>query len=384
MSCGGASGGRAKGGGVRRALAVLACAAAMGSATAALAQHGLTGEVDLDRLIGMLDSPRYAVRQEATTALKIDERYTLARLEEALRRPDLTPEQRQRLLDVHWTRFSRTPRAAMGVQFDFVLPQRVVIDRLHDPFPAAKVLEPGDMIVSAAGVRLHGLEASSTMRSVILSHDPGDEVEVVVRRGAKKLTMMVKLGGWADFEGGARGSPSESDIRAAWTVRIARMASPEGAGDEGPIDIGVTSEQWAEMENAARTRRTNRQAALLRSGAGGTPARLLLAGGQPRNDLPDEIERERLELEGKNELNVIQLRRAQQLAEVRPRGTPETPEQEVKRLRQHADRLRQEVAELRQRQLRDELDPRYLAEFEREVIIVEKLVEAVRADAAEQ
>lgn len=387
----GASGSRRFGGGRPARIGALAMTLGVITAciAAAAAQPGQTGATDEDlaRLVALLDSPQHAARAEATLALKIDERFTLARLEAALRNPDLTPEQRERLLDVHKARFERTPRAAMGVQFDYTLPQRVVIGLTHEPFHVSKVLRPGDMITAADGVRLHGPDASGVMRALILSHDPGDEVPVEVRRGAERLNVTIRLGRWADFGGNARGAPVESDIRVSWNARIARALAglPRHGGE--PIPTGLTAAQWAEMERAAQVRRGTHQAAMIREGKAAANPRLILAGGRPRNDLPDEFDRERPELIGKDEINALQWQRMRQQNEIRPRlGATDTPEIEIKRLEDTAARLKREIdrAASREGDPQPHVPPRdQPAELQRQLLLVLQLIEAVRADAAD-
>lgn len=376
-------------------LARIAAVAAVAVASVAAAQPGQTGATDDDlrRLVALLDAPQHAVRHDATLALKIDERFTLTRLEAELRKADLTPEQRQRLLDVHKARFERTPRAAMGVQFDFALPQRVVIERTHEPFHCSKVLRPGDMITAADGVRLHGMDAAATMRSIILSHDPGDEVPLEVRRGAERLDVTIRLGRWNDFGGNARGAPVETDVRIAWVVRTARALAGVNAPGGEPISTGLTAAQWAEMETAAQVRRGQHQSAIVRAGNAGVHApRLLLAGGRPRNDMLDEFERERPELNGKDEFNAIQWQRMRQQSEIRPRGgIPESAEQEIKRLQDQALRLQREIEQAVARQGEGGGEPQppapgreaVLAELQRDLLQIQQLLEAVRADAAD-
>lgn len=383
MTCGRAGRGRTN---LMQRIAATAALAALTALAAAAAQPGQTGatDEDLQRLVGLLNSPKHEVRNEATLALKIEERFTLERLEQALRRPGLTPEQRQRLLDIHLARFERTPRAAMGVQFDYTLPQRVIIQRTYEPFPASRVLRPGDMITAADGVRLHGLDAAVTMRSIILSHDPGDEVPIVVQRGAERLDLTIRLGRWADFQGPARSTPVASDIRAAWLIRIERALRDVPGPASEPISTGLTAAEWAEMERSAQIRRGTRQAELIQSGQATVTPRLLLAGGRPRNDMPDEFDRQRAELNGKDELSALQWQqRMRQQGELRPRiGVPETPDLEIERLRQRAAMVRREIDQANNDgdlQLGRE---QVLAEFQRELALIEQLMEAVRADAA--
>jgi hypothetical protein len=54
-------------------------------------------EKRLTKAVLDLDSPRYAVREKATRELEAFGQTALTRLEEALKRPDLTPEWRTRL-----------------------------------------------------------------------------------------------------------------------------------------------------------------------------------------------------------------------------------------------------------------------------------------------
>lgn len=236
-------------------------------------------------LVNALDSTDFNLRQQATEQLAIHDLVTLEMIEQRLRSDtSLTPEQRQRLMEAGRQRFGRTPRAAMGVMFDQMGPlrDRIVVDRTFEKFPSFTVLQEGDIIDSAAGVRLIGPSARIILRSIIFSRDPGEELDVVIRRGAERLTVKLALGRYQDLDNNA--PLDEPSLTRAWRVRTQQGAG-RGWGAE-PIRSGMTAEQWKDANNENRQRQLATAKPKVRAAAaGGVPP---VAGGTPRARASDE------------------------------------------------------------------------------------------------
>lgn len=192
---------------------------------------------DVDRLINQLGSPDFRTREKATEQLTADDRISLSALETALRRNDLSMESRTRLLQVARAKFSRTPRAAMGVQFGGNLRDRVVVGKTFERFESHRLLQEGDMIVGAGGYRLEGPSGRALLQSLIVSRDPGDVLQVVVRRGAEKLTIDIPLGKFNDLDNNFL--PEDRIVR-AWRLRSAGL---QPQVDE-PVRVKVDASAW--------------------------------------------------------------------------------------------------------------------------------------------
>jgi len=233
-----------------------------------------------DQIVRDLSSRDFVVRHAASARLTANEQFTLEMLETALKRQDLTLEARTRLGSAARQRFFRAPRAALGFQFGLQLRDRVVVGKTFPQFPSARLLEEGDMILRADGLKLDGPMAQTIIKSVIVSHDPGDAITLVLRRGAQKMELSVPLGRFSDLEGG---QIVPDDILArAWRVRL---QSRVGAVGGEPIAIpGAPEAPWGRTDEAALRRA---QGIMLREA--NEPAVQLAGGGMPRGaHLPDD------------------------------------------------------------------------------------------------
>lgn len=204
--------------------------------------------VEAEELITNLSSPEFAVRQRATEQLLSDERLTLPMLEKALARPETTIEARQRLMQVGRQIFLRTPRAAMGVSFDRMFSNRVVVTATYDKFASKRLLEEGDLIVEARGTRLIGPGAQMLLQAIIISHDPGEEIPIVVRRGEQKLALSIPLGRFADLQDVQNNNVPvaaylpEDRLARGWRIRAGRMAPTPQAQ---VIRLSVPAAVWS-------------------------------------------------------------------------------------------------------------------------------------------
>lgn len=251
---------------------------------AALALIGAPASADsFEDLLARLDADELIVRENATDELRrlmgadtdpqaIESAHALERESaEALRTRDLSLEQKLRLLDAMRDRFFRTPRGAMGVQFVQMQPRPmgVELERVVEGFPAGDqgILKRGDVITSVAGISLVGAEfaqlrgnglsaAAERLRYIVISHDPGDTVEMTVLRphavagerplnpaqaaavpgggdlitegpgkNADVLTVRVPLGSFERLQQGAMLDPRL--LNSAWKERVDRLGVPE-------------------------------------------------------------------------------------------------------------------------------------------------------------
>lgn len=199
------------------------------------------GAATLARLLPDLNSPSARTRDEATAALGDDENVTLKQLEQAAATPALTLEQRARLLGVAKTRFFKGPRAAMGVGFGGNLRDRIVVGQTYPPFASARLLEDGDMIIEAGGFKLEGPSARTHLQAIIISHDPGEVLPLVIRRGAERLALDIPLGNFSDLPNTA---PTDSRLERAWRIRTAKLLA-QAPGAAPAIAAPADAVMWS-------------------------------------------------------------------------------------------------------------------------------------------
>jgi|GEM_PF-3904760 len=177
-----------------------------------------------------------------------------------------SPEQRARLLLLGPDAMRRAPRAAMGVRFSQE-DARAVVQATLDGFDSRRALRAGDTLLSIDG---QGVTNQGSARPIIVSHDPGQEVEVQVLRAGKVATVHLTLG---DFDSLDRDEPrgfgsqlSMTDLERAWELRQAREGARQAPA---PLTGAVTSEQWSRLAETGELRRTRATSAVpaRRSGA---------------------------------------------------------------------------------------------------------------------
>lgn len=183
-----------------------------------------------------LGSPDYGVREAATDALMRTGKFPLADIEKALKDPALTREQRARLELAAYRGFADSPRGAIGVQFNQLV-RTAEVEGVIDGFPAGKVLQRGDVITEIDGHPLSSRTTAdggtSTVRALIVSHDPGDEVPIVVQRAGVPTPLTIKLG---DFSRLGNNVVYAYELQAAWQHRLARLT-----GRTAPAPINATA-----------------------------------------------------------------------------------------------------------------------------------------------
>lgn len=225
-------------------------------------------------LAASLDHPSLQVREAALAEILSDSSITLTMIESIMESgklmlPDapptpLSPEQQKRLETIGMARFSQLPRAAMGVQFAPFDSRSngVEITAPIDRFDAKRVLEPGD-IIQKIGVLF--ITRQDQLRTAIISHEPGDEVELQILRAGEQLTVTLFLGHRAALEEqnrALRGGQNNRNwagvdtidtltLQAAWKLRTDRvLAAKRAAENAAPIDSGLSEAQWATLHDA--------------------------------------------------------------------------------------------------------------------------------------
>lgn len=338
----------------------------------------------LNEIIVQMGSGDFLARQAAADKLGKVGQFTLPMLEESLQRKDLSLEARSRLLGVARRRFFETPRAAMGFQFGGTLRDRIVIGRLIDGFPAKKILEEGDMVMSADGYRLEGPVARAVLPAVIVSHDPGESIKLVVRRGAQKLSLDVPLGEFARLEQGAWMGPER--LAPAWRIRAARL----GGGLE-PIRVDVDHDAWF-GKGRDLERRADKQPQM--------EPLVLEGGGMPRLVRGAEMQMltvRDLPIAAQRGLVIINNGRAQARAvgaaailDIDVQEAPVPIEDELKQLAQDRGNFERRVAETEEaiaKENDEESKSRMresLTELRKMLSMIGKQTDALRAEAAEQ
>lgn len=323
--------------------AAVVAALLMTAAAPALAQQEepepapqLSGEAlrhEVAELVAALGSSDVRTRIGATEELRGREDLTLASLEEALAAEGLSAEQRQRLASAAMERFFRGPRAAMGVQWrPDPNATEVVLQMTVPGFHSSDVLEPGDRLEAIAGTPVTD---DRRLRATIISHDPGETVEVALVRQGEPMRVQVRLGNFDDLH---NGRPDAHTFATAWAMRAERRRA---APDASVLDAGLAPDEWLGADA-----RDPGLAGDARVRAGGR----ILPGHPARGDNGEEAAlvaggEARLDAEGRGAV----ARRAQQFQiRIGPDVQAANNLDEARQRRQHLDILRQTLAILDQ------------------------------------
>lgn len=226
--------------------------AAMAMSLPVAAQPGASGlsPLDLTPLLRALDSPRLEEREAAQAELASNSSITLREVLGLLGEVTaLSPEQRARLIGIAREMFVDSPRAAMGVQFGGTVEQGVAIQSAVEGFDSARVLKPGDAILAVDGEPV----TQSRLRAIIISHDPGEALELKIRRigeGGREETLdaTVTLGSMNRLARGG-GYVDVGTLIDAWRERLSRAGVADGPAGR-PIETGVDQAAWLSSAQA--------------------------------------------------------------------------------------------------------------------------------------
>jgi len=206
-----------------------------------LAQGGVRSPAETVRdLVEQLDRPAWLERDLATIELgQLHPDIGLADLEVFISDPDLSFEQRARLMDAALDRYLAHPKGALGVQFGTIRVGAIEVQPIgEDPrFPATALLNPGDAIAMVDGKIVDG---SFDLRAQIVSREPGQVMATTIIRNQRLLDVELELGSFDTLTGAARMDLALA--RAALALRWQRR------GIQTPPDqiVGerITLEDW--------------------------------------------------------------------------------------------------------------------------------------------
>ncbi|MFK7884188.1 MAG: PDZ domain-containing protein [Phycisphaerales bacterium] len=188
-------------------------------------------------LLEQLDSDVWIERERAMASIGASESIPMDSIEAALLGDRLSAEQRMRLERAAVNRFRFEPLGGLGVSFGQASEGAVQIGSVVEGFPAAKILEAGDLI-TAVGDRVIG--GQDHLRAEILSRRPGESLPVLVRRGRIVLELNLPLGEYANLTGAA--SLDDATVAAALRLRRSRAGVPETEPDR--IGTGIDTRTW--------------------------------------------------------------------------------------------------------------------------------------------
>lgn len=210
--------------------------------------------------VAALDSDELLVRDAADEAIRVDDRTNLALIERFLAGPGATSlslEQRERIVKLALELFRHEPRGALGVSFArFDASEGVEISGTVDGFDAARSLRRGDIMRAMDGVPVR---FNNEARAVILSHDPGDELNIEIVRQGEVRSVTVRLGSFHQLRNAYE--PEDMVLAAAWELRCARRSGQAAAELPRVLDPGLSGERWLDLtrNERARERLTMRQ-----------------------------------------------------------------------------------------------------------------------------
>ncbi|MBY0308054.1 MAG: hypothetical protein K2Q09_04860, partial [Phycisphaerales bacterium] len=166
-----------------------------------------------------------------------------------------------------------------GVRFAQAINDRTEIESLTDGFPAAVILKPRDVIREIDGQtvssRISADGSWSTVRALIISHDPGDSVRIVVDRAGVKTPLTVPLGDFTRL--GQSAVATSVELRAAWQHRLRRRLEAAGAGAAaGPLGVSAlidaTALRGGHIDMSGRPADPMDQGFVKRAAVGDTPS----------------------------------------------------------------------------------------------------------------
>lgn len=106
-----------------------------------------------------------------------------------------TRERNARLLE----RSQETAKVAALRELDYEVPEAVVIELVLDGTPADGTLEPGDIVEQADGTLV---STPQDVVDAVRAHEPGETVELLIRRDGRELTVTVGTEAAPEADGG--------------------------------------------------------------------------------------------------------------------------------------------------------------------------------------
>jgi len=207
-----------------------------------VAQAPHTDEQTVRKLVEQLNDDDWLQRDLATIELgELDPGITLEMLERQLGDSNLSAEQRARLQLAALRRYAERPKGALGVSFGTIRVGAIEVQPIpaNPDFPATKVLMPGDQIAMVADRVIDG---SFSLRTEILSREPGEALPVTVLRGEQVLHLNLILGSFDDLTGAVR---MDNDLlRNALELRWTRLGRSQP--QEKSIGEDLNLEAWTD------------------------------------------------------------------------------------------------------------------------------------------
>ncbi len=197
-----------------------------------------------DATLARLGAESFEAREQSEQELSESDAAAMDELLALLGERSLSAEAHRRIARVAFRRFADTPRAGMGVSFDLdrAIEKGVAIREPVANFPAFELIKPGDVILIADGIELRN---SEQLGSIIVSHDPGDVIEITLEREGERLTIDVPLGSFAAL--GQRPRVEPARLEGAFAQRCAR-AGAAGRAVSDTLGDGLTIDDWAAAE----------------------------------------------------------------------------------------------------------------------------------------
>lgn len=196
---------------------------------------------DVADLVGRLNAPEWVEREAAAETLATSEDVPVDSIAAALARPDLSAEQRVRLVGIAAARFRFEPMGGLGVQFGSATEGAVQILETvkNGRFPASDILRAGDVIVVVGDTMIGGQDH---LRAEILSRRPGELLSVLVRRDRTMIRLDLPLGRFDELDGAA----SLDDEIIAWAARLRLERAGISAEREALVGGGLTGTAWVD------------------------------------------------------------------------------------------------------------------------------------------
>ncbi|MEK6700842.1 MAG: PDZ domain-containing protein, partial [Planctomycetota bacterium] len=198
------------------------------------------------RAAAKLDADSVDERESAQRALE-GMKISPSVLCEAIRSAQTSPEQRERLALLGPRALYNSMRGALGVSFSN-FGGEATVGMTQPGFDSVRVLRTGDQILAIDGSRISEYRQ---VRPLIISRDPGQEIELRVLRSGKIINVRVKLGRFDDLNNGmGRGfdAITVSNCEQAWRIRL-MLEQREHALSE--ITTDLTQGDWARAQERA-------------------------------------------------------------------------------------------------------------------------------------